>query len=279
VPSHQKPFIRLSIVKEVPVRRFLIGLFLCSISALISANVAMAHFGMIIPSKDIVGKEDKKEIGILVQFTHPFEGGPIMQMDKPEKFGVVIGDQVTDLLGTLKDKKVDGKSTWETNFKITKPADYIFFMLPKPYWEPAEDKFIIHATKVVVDALGAEEGWDKPIAAAAGIPAEIVPLTRPFGLYAGNLFTGQVLKDGKPAADVNVEVEWWGKGKTKAPTDSHVKQVVKTDPNGIFSFAMPKAGWWGFSAIMEADAPLKHDGKDKKAELGAVLWVHAYPMQ
>ncbi len=267
------------VIKEVEVRRFLMGLVLSSVAALTLATVASAHFGMIIPSKDIVGKEDKKEIGILVQFTHPFEGGPLMQMDKPEKFGVVIGDQVTDLLGTLKEKKIDGKSTWETNFKITKPADYVFFMLPKPYWEPAEDKFIVHATKVIVDALGAEEGWDKPIAAAAGIPAEIVPLTRPFGLYAGNMFTGQVLKDGKPAADANVEVEWWGKGKTKAPTDSHVKQVVKTDPNGIFSFAMPKAGWWGFSAIMEADAPLKHEGKDKKAELGAVLWVHAYPMQ
>jgi hypothetical protein len=30
---------------------------------------------------------------------------------------------------------------------------------------------------------------------------------------------------------------------------------------------------------MEADKPLKHEGKDKKVELGAVLWVHAYPME
>lgn len=246
---------------------------------LVLAGAATAHFGMIIPSKDVVGKDDKKEIGILVQFTHPFEGGPLMQMDKPEKFGVVIGDKVADLLGTLKEKKVDGKSTWETNFKITKPADYIFFMQPKPYWEPAEDKFIVHVTKVIVDALGAEEGWDKPIAKEAGIPAEIVPLTRPYSLYAGNLFKGQVFRDGKPVPDGEVEVEFWGKGKTKAPTEAHVTQVVKTNSNGIFSFAMPKAGWWGFSAIMESDSPLKHDGKDKKVELGAVLWVHAYPME
>jgi cobalt/nickel transport protein len=265
--------------KEVAVRRFLTGLPLCLVAALTLVTVASAHFAMIIPSKDEVGKDDKKEIGILIQFTHPFEGGPLMQMDRPEKFGVVLGDSMTDLLGTLKEKKIDGKSIWETNFKIAKPGDYVFFLTPKPYWEPAEDKFIVHVTKVIVDALGAEEGWDKPIAATAGIPVEIVPLTRPYGLYAGNLFTGKVLKDGKPVADTNVEVEWWGKGKTKAPTDSHVKQVVKTDGNGVFSFAMPKAGWWGFSAIMEADAPLKHEGKDKKVELGAVLWVHAYPMQ
>jgi cobalt/nickel transport protein len=264
---------------EVVVKKFFTGLIVCSVAALVLVTVASAHFAMIIPSKDVVGKDDKKEIGILVQFTHPFEGGPLMQMDRPEKFGVVTGDKVVDLLGTLKEKKVDGKSIWETDFKVTKPADYIFFLEPKPYWEPAEDKFIVHVTKLIVDALGAEEGWDKPIAATAGMPAEIVPLTRPYSLYAGNLFTGQVFKGGKPVADTDVEVEFWGKGKTKAPTDAHVAQVVKTDSNGVFSFAMPKAGWWGFAALMESDAPMKRDGKDKKVELGAVLWVHAYPME
>ncbi len=261
------------------MRKFSIGLVVCLVAVLALASIASAHFGMIIPSKDVVGKDDSKDLGLLIQFTHPFEGGPIMQMDKPEKFGVVVGDRVIDLLGTLQEKKVDGKSTWETTFKIKRPADYVFFLSPKPYWEAAEDKYIQHVTKVIVDALGAEEGWDKPIAAAAGLPAEIVPMTRPYSLYAGNSFTGKVLKDGKPVADTEVEVEFWGKGKTKAPTDAHVTQVVKTDGNGIFSFAMPKAGWWGFAALMEADKPVKHEGKDKKVELGAVLWVHAYPMK
>lgn len=243
------------------------------------ATVSSAHFAMIIPSKDVVGKDDKKEIGLLIQFTHPFEGDPLMQMDKPEKFGVVVGDRKIDLMGTLKEKKVEGKSTWDANFKITRPADYIFFLQPQPYWEPAEDKFIVHMTKVIVDALGAEEGWDKPIAEKAGLPVEIVPLTRPYSLYAGNLFKGQVFKDGKPVPDAEVEVEFWGKGKTKAPTDSHVTQVVKADSNGVFSFAMPKAGWWGFAALMEGDTPMKHEGQDKKVEVGAVIWVHAYPME
>lgn len=261
------------------MKRFLVGVVVSSVTVVLFSAVASAHFAMIIPSKDVVGKEDKKEIGFLIQFTHPFEGGPVMQMDKPKKFGVVIGDRVTDLLDTLKEKKVEGKSTWETNFKITRPADYQFFLVPEPYWEPAEDKYIVHVTKIIIDALGAEEGWDTPIAATAGLPVEIVPLTRPYSLYAGNIFTGRVFKDGKPVADTEVEVEWWGKGKTKAPTDSHVTQVLKTDSNGVFSFAMPKAGWWGFAALMEADAPMKRDGEDKKVELGAVLWVHAYPME
>jgi cobalt/nickel transport protein len=42
---------------------------------------------------------------------------------------------------------------------------------------------------------------------------------------------------------------------------------------------MPKAGWWGFSAIMETDKPIKFEGKDRKVELGAVMWVRAYPME
>ena len=217
---------------------------------MLCGSTAVAHFAMIIPSDDVVGVNDQKRISLLIQFTHPFEGGPLMQMDKPKKFGVISNGKVQDLLGTLKEEKSDGKSFWTTSFQIKKPDDYVFFVLPQPYWEPAEDKFIVHATKVIVDGLGAEQGWDTPIAEKAGLPCEIVPLARPYGLYAGNLFTGQVFMGGKPVPNAEVEVEWWGKGKTKAPTDGHVTQLVKADPRGVFSFAMPKPGWWGFAALI-----------------------------
>jgi cobalt/nickel transport protein len=245
--------------------------------SLSAAGPSLAHFGMIIPSKDVISKNDAKEVALQIQFAHPFEG-PVMQMDKPVGFGVVADGKVTDLLGTLVEAKVDGKSTWKAVYEIARFADYMFFVVPKPYWEPAEDKFIVHVTKVIVDALGAESGWDEPIAQLAGLPCEIVPMTRPYSLYAGNIFTGQVFKNGKPVPNAEVEVEWWGKGKTKAPTDAHVAQVVKADQNGVFSFVMPKAGWWGFAALMEGSETIKKDGADKRVELGAVLWVHAYPM-
>jgi cobalt/nickel transport protein len=245
----------------------------------LAALPAHARFVMIVPSNDIVGSGTPKEISLLLQFTHPFEGGPQMQMDKPEKFGVVARDEVKDLLSGLAEKKLDGKSIWETTFTVDKPADYVFFAYPAPYWEPTEDKFIVQVAKVIVDVMGADEGWDKPIAAKAGLPVEIVPLSRPYGLYQGNTFTGRVFKGGKPMPGVNVEVEWWAKGAERPASDAHVRQVVKTDPNGVFVFSMPKAGWWGFSAIMEADKPIKKDGKDKKVELGAVLWLHAYPLK
>jgi nickel transport protein len=251
-----------------------------ALTALISlfSTGSHAHFAMIVPSTDNVGADDKKVLSLQLRFTHPFEGGPIMQMDKPEKFGVVVNGKSTDLRPTLKEKKMDGKSTWETSYAIKRPGDYSFFLVPKPYWEPAEDKFIVHATKVIVDAFGAEEGWDKPIAETVGLPAEIVPLTRPYSLYAGNIFTGRVFMNGKAVPFAEVEVEWWGKGKTKAPTDAHITQVVKADQNGVFSFAMPKAGWWGFAALLEGAEKIEKDGEKKAVEVGAVLWVHAYPM-
>ena len=56
-------------------------------------------------------------------------------------------------------------------------------------------------------------------------------------------------------------------------------QVVKADANGIFSYAMPKAGWWGFAALNEAEWKLKKDGEDKGVEIGAVYWVHTIDMK
>ena len=95
-------------------------------------------------------------------------------------------------------------------------------------------------------AFGAEEGWDEEV----GLKAEIVPLTRPFGLYAGNVFQGVVKFKGKPVANVDVEVEFWNADKkVTAPNEYFFTQVVKTDKNGVFTFAVPKAGWWGFSAL------------------------------
>ena len=56
-------------------------------------------------------------------------------------------------------------------------------------------------------------------------------------------------------------------------------QVVKADGNGVFGYAMPRAGWWGFAALNEADRTLPLDGKEKGIEIGAVYWVHTTDMK
>lgn len=238
-------------------------------AAVLWAAPALAHFGMVIPSRDVVVDKDKAKVGLTVSFSHPMEGNG-MDMAKPKTFGVLVGNQKTDLLGGLKPAKVMDHAAWAGEYEFKRPGVGIFYLVPEPYFEPAEDKFIEHITKVVVPAFGEEEGWDEPV----GLPAEIVPLSRPFGNYVGNVFTGKVLVDGKPAAGIAVEVEYDNRDKAyEAPNDYMTAQVVKTDANGVFTYAVPFAGWWGFAALTDAPETLEKDGAAKKVERGAVLWA------
>jgi len=122
-------------------------------------NSAWAHFGTIVPSDDIVTQEDSKTIGLEVKFIHPMELH-YMEMAKPKQFGVVHDGKKQDLSATLqaaKKKSSDQKEAftfWNADYPIRRPGDYTFFVEPTPYWEPAEDCFIVHYTKVCVNALG-----------------------------------------------------------------------------------------------------------------------------
>lgn len=240
-------------------------------------GTANAHFGMLIPSAAIADQQ-QKAIDLTLSFSHPFEMAG-MDLLQPKRFFVVVDGKQTDLLDTLQQTVVMDHAGWKSHFAFTRPGVYQFAMEPEPYWEPAEDVFIIHYTKAVVAAFGGDTGWDEPI----GLPTEIVPLLRPFGNYAGNSFAGQVLMNGKPVPFAEVEVEYYNsKGEFQAPSDYHVTQVVKADSDGNFSFACPQPGWWGFAALSEADYTLKTEkGDEKGVELGAVLWIHldAYKQQ
>jgi cobalt/nickel transport protein len=235
----------------------------------IFSGPAMAHFGMVIPSKAVI--EDQKEASISVEFSfsHPMEmvGMPLA---KPKSVQIIADGKAEDIGASLQAAKVMAHDAWKTQYTVKKPGVYQVVMEPQPYWEPAEDCFIIHYTKTYVAAFGEEEGWDEP----AGLKTEIVPLTRPFGNYAGNVFQGRVLLDGKPVPGAEVEVEYYNRdGKYAVPNEYMVTQVVKADDNGIFTYGVPFAGWWGFAALTTSDEKMAHEGRQKDIELGAVIWV------
>jgi len=79
---------------------------------LYGAQNGWAHFGVIMPSDDIISAKDSKKITLQVKFMHPFEW-QYMNMEKPVKFGVIIGDKNQDLLKDLKSKKTKGFTFWE----------------------------------------------------------------------------------------------------------------------------------------------------------------------
>jgi len=244
---------------------------------LLGAPLAVqAHFGMIIPSAPTVMEMSEADIALDVLFWHPFENIG-MNMERPKSFQVFTGGQAVDLLPRLKEGKLRDFKKWTLNYKTERPGLYVFAMEPAPYWEEEEDKFIIHFTKTYISAFGDDDGWNEPV----GLKTEIVPLTNPTGLYAGGLFTGRVLLDGKPVPGSLIEVEWYpGPDKQgQAPYETMIAQSVMADDNGLFSFSVPKSGWWGFAALNDADFKLKREGQDKEVELGAVIWAYFHDMR
>lgn len=240
---------------------------------LLFTTVASAHFGMVIPSDSMVMQGDERSVHLQLSFSHPFEMIG-MALEKPKHFSVTANGKEEDLTGTLNPVKVMDQKAWQTDYDIKRPGVYMFTMEPMPYWEPAEDIFIIHYTKTVVTAFGDDEGWDKE----SGLKTEIVPLSKPYGLYAGNVFQGIVKLNGKPVPYARIEVEYYNEDrKARAPTDYMVSQTIKADGNGVFTYAAPRSGWWGFAALSEADFTLEKNGEQKQVEIGAVIWVHFEP--
>ncbi len=232
-----------------------------------------AHFQVLLPHSDVIGPEDGRIIRLELVFTHPMENGPVMDMAAPRQFGVVVGDDRKDLLPGLRRLTIDGKQAYRAEYRYQRPGDHVFFLEPAPYWEPAEQKMLIHYTKVVVDVMGGGDGWDRLV----GLPVEIEPLVRPYGLWAGNAFRGIVRHNGKPVPFAEVEVEYLNRdGAVQPPHDALVTQVIKTDAHGVFSYTIPWAGWWGFAALVDGDEPMPNpDGEPVEVELGGLIWVQA----
>jgi len=251
-------------------------LFGLAVGFFLFAGVAQAHFGMVIPSVSTVMEAKDQKVRLSLKFWHPFENSG-MDLEKPVSFEVFHNGKAEEILDVLTEGKEQGKKVWNGEYLVQRPGLYTFAMEPRPYFEKEEDCFIIHYTKVYVDAFGDDEGWDEPL----GLKTEIVPLARPGALYAGNVFQGRVLMDGKAVPGAEVEVEWYPGANLRgvAPYASMVTQTVKADDAGVFTYAAPVSGWWGFAALQTSDKKMSFEGEDKDVELGAVLWVRFHAMQ
>jgi cobalt/nickel transport protein len=239
--------------------------------ALASAAPAAAHYGMIIPSDPMIGQEDGRSVDLTVSFSHPFEEDG-MVLERPEAFTVTHAGETTDLTGELSEATVMDAPGYTLTHELERPGTHVFAMTPVPYWEPAEDAFIQHFTKTYVSAYDDDEGWD----AELGLRTEIVPLSKPFGLWAGNVFQGIVHLEGEPVPYAEIEVEFYNEGQeAEVPSELMITQTIKADANGVFTYSVPEEadGWWGFAALNTAPETMEFEGEAKAVELGAVIWV------
>ncbi len=239
------------------------------LALLVGTAPAMAHFGMVLPSDPVVTQEDGPDVELTFGFGHPFapEG---LEMEAPQRVIVVHGEENDEITGDLIAADFHGAAGFTATYTLGRPGAYIVAMAPEPYFEEAEDSFIKHYTKSFISAFDDTSGWDTEL----GLETEIIPLTSPFGLWAGNVFKGVVLRDGEPVPFVEVEVEHYNQTGATAPTELHITQTIKADANGVFTYATPAPGWWGFAALTPAGYRLPFGDEAKEVELGAVVWVH-----
>lgn len=235
-------------------------------------SLAQAHFLEIIPARPSLQQGHSTSLAIDIQFTHPMIGGPVMAIDRPVEVGVVGPGQihiVNDLLQATEN------GSYKLTYPVRKPGDYQFYVIPADYWEPAEKKMIRHYAKVIIDAYGVMDGWQTMI----GLPVEIQPRIRPYGIWVGNLFQGRVYADGAPLGNTEIEVEWRNDGSVNAVAPAFNTQVLLTDEQGYFSYAIPRAGWWGFAALIDRETAMSPDGNTVPLEEGGLIWIHAMEMK
>lgn len=248
--------------------------------AMILAGTAQAHFQMLYTPEAML--EQPGEITLALIFGHPMENGHVMDMDPPEAFFVVFRGEKTDLLGSLTPVKWSGTGdqpadAYSARYTIRRNGDYLFALTPAPYLETAEDIYIQQIAKAVVNKGVMPTGWNEPL----GLPTEIVPMNKPYQVFANSTFTGQLLSEGEPAAGVECEIEYinsdidmdghaFGK-ETHGPVPE-AAIVAITDANGMFTFGIPRPGVWGF-ACLGAGPVKEHEGKELSQD--AVLWINA----
>lgn len=243
---------------------------------LIAPAISSAHFLELIPQPALITEQTDRSINLDIQFTHPMASGPRMDMGMPVRFGVMTRGEQRNLLDSLTTEQDNGNRHYASDYAVKHPGDHVFFIEPEPYWESSEEIMIIHYTKVIVSAYGGGGNWDQLV----GMPVEIKPMTQPYGLWSGNLFRGVVLKDGEPAPGVTIEVEWRNDGSVAIPSAEFVTQTIRADQHGVFSYAMPREGWWGFAALPSADKLMKNpDGETVKVEEGGLIWVYVQNME
>ena len=250
---------------------------------MLSAGAANAHFQLVYTPD--VNLEKPQTIPVKLIFWHPMENGHVMDMEQPEQFFYVFKDEKIDLAKSLKPIVFSGKENqakaFEADVNIRRNGDYIFVLHPAPYYEKSEDAYIQQITKSYVNKGGIPAGWEKPV----GLPTEIVPLNKPTNVLAGSTFTGQVLTEGKPAAGVEIEIEYLA-----APPDVKANRPSSKKSAAAKGGEAPEAflgnseckyavgvGYGNYSAALGSGPNKEYKGKELSQD--AVIWIRADKME
>jgi len=246
------------------------------------AQPAAAHFQLVYTPD--INLQKAGNVPLKLIFWHPMENGHAMNMGEPEEFFSVFKGKKTDLKPTLKPIKFNGltnqAAAYDGSVKLKRNGDYALVVVPSPYYEESEDIYIQQITKSFINKGEVPSDWAEPV----GLKTEILPLNKPYGAVVGSTFSGIVLKEGKPAAGVEIEIEHMVAEPDMAankPTSDKSSGIaggaiaVVSDENGKFTFGIPKEGYWGFAAL-GSGPDTEHNGKELSQD--AVIWIKAHEL-
>ncbi len=270
------------------------GLLLAGLLTLFVSAPALAHFQMLYTPESAL--ERGGEMTLKLVFTHPFDAGHTMDMAPVQEFYVVqqrgeeAEPQKVDLMEYLKPISWASLTNSGAAYEADLPAkvvrsmgDYVFVLVPGPYYEAADEEYIQQFTKMIVNVGGVPGNWHQSL----GLPAEIVPLDKPYANWKGGIFRGVVMAEGKPVPHAELEVEYLNhmpdmeknafakEAAIEAPHPSLEVLGIRANAQGEFAIGLPKAGWWGIAALGVGSED-EHEGKGLAQE--AVLWIQVTDM-
>ena len=175
--------------------------------------------------------------------------------------------------GMFSDLKPSLRSTGPTKklkYKVKRLGDtWIVFHIPRQWsdhdlaWTETWVRTIVH--------YELSRGWDEPL----GLPVEIVPLNRPYGILSGDAFNVQVLHDGMPLSGINIYAEKYYESPLKKPypPDAILTRVARTDSTGTATLTLRSPGWWILFVTYEK-GKLAKDNKEGPVFFQDALWVY-----
>jgi cobalt/nickel transport protein len=243
----------------------------------VTFSPAPAHYNIFLPEKHSVRRGET--VTLLYQWGHPFEH-QLFNAPAPEKVFVVAPDgTITDVTKQLENviavtASGDRVTAYRLRFTAAQRGDYVFILNTVPIWMPEDQLFFQDSVKVVLH-VQAQRGWD----AAAEVPFQLTPLTRPYGLLPNMVFQAQVQSQRlsnqtKEPAPFLVEIEHYNPSPPATlPPDEQITRTVKTDPNNVMSCTLTDPGWWCITAQRNG-GQRQHEGKSYPVRERATFWVY-----
>jgi cobalt/nickel transport protein len=253
----------------------------------LASGLSSAHFQLIYTDQTMI-VDKGSELMLKMPFTHPGSNGAVMSIDSPQAFYCISPKGKEDLSQNLRpiqwSSSINDGKAFEAKVSQRLMGDYVYIFQQSPYYDESQEGYIQQFAKLILNVGGLPTSWDTP----QNLPIEILPLQMPYKVYAGGTFSGQVLANGKPVPNAEVEVEllnfkpnmkknsFADKPTYQYPSDHFATISLKADRNGVFVFGIPKPGIWGFMAGFPESSSTY---KDKPLSQEAILWVEALELK